>query len=281
MPHPSEFRNAILNIETLSSTPGVLAKAARLVQDPHVSTHAICDLVRNDGPLTADIIRISNSILYKTGMAHTNLPSAVAAIGLREVLRAINLSLSRQMFARDLASYGITARDYFLTSIRTALFMEAIARNIGLNGQDAHMIGVLHAIGRVLINQILEDFRCSIYWDEKMPISKWEVESVGFNYAEAGAILLQKWQFAEEICHAIQHQLDPENETDQLSLLGVLQFSLRFLPQSGLGANRAAVDDKDPFLTRSHIAHGNAIQIQQEAEDSLEAIQTSLGIKSP
>ena len=280
MPNPSEFRKAILNIEALSSTPDVLAKAARLVQDPNVSTHALCELVRNDGPLTADIIRISNSVLYKTGMAHTNLPSAVAAIGLREVLRAINLSLSRQMFARDLASYGITARDYFSTSVRTALFMEAIAQNIGLNGQDAHMVGVLHAIGRVLINQILEDFRCSIYWDEKMPIAQWEVESVGFNYAEAGVILLEKWQFAEEICHAIHHQLDPENETDQSSLLGVLQFSLRILPQSGLGANLPAVDQNDPFIVQNHIGYATAVQILKGTEESLENIQTSLGIKS-
>ena len=280
MPNPSDFRKAILHIEALSSTPDVLSKASRLVQDPKVSVHALCDLLRNDGPLTADIIRISNSVLYNPGIPHANLPSAVAAIGLREVLRAINLSLSRQLFAKDLASYGISAREYFSTSIRTGLFMEAIAKKIGLNGQDAHMIGVLHAIGRVLINQILEDFRCSVFWDEKMPISQWEVESVGFNYAEAGIILLKKWQFADEICHAIERQLDLEIEDDQLSLLGVLQFSLRFLPQCGQAKDPATIYEHDEFLSRSHISYDEALKTLEAAEETLQTIQSSLGIKA-
>ncbi len=256
----------------MSSTPEILAKASRLAHEQNFSDQALCELVCNDVALTSDIIRISNSLLFDMGIPHVSLPPAVAAIGQTGVLRAIHFSLARQLFAWDLPSYGITARDCWEDAIRTAQFMEAVAEDTGLNSLNAHMIGILHAIGRLLINQILQGFPCPRSRGEPAAIAQWEHEAVGLTYAEAGGILLEKWQFSDEVCHAIRHQLDPEPPGNQISLLGLLQFSLRVVPQHGVGVSRTAVDENDPFLSRSRLGYDRVARILSETEDVLQNI---------
>ena len=248
--NPEDFKESILAVTALGATPAILVKAVELAQDPATDIDSICALLRTDGPLAADIIRISNSPYYAPVMPHANLNSAVGHIGLEEVLRIVNLSLAQQLFARDLASYGISARAYWSDSIATALATEALAEYAGLNPQDAHTEGILHAIGRLLINRVIEEKRFTIYWDEQQPVEDWEKESVGFDYAEAGAMLLERWHFPQFLCNDIRWQLKPARILEPRSLLGALQFSRRLLGWTGpeFAKDPAEVPDADPFM---------------------------------
>src|SRR5882724_7693723 len=163
MLNPNEFKRAIQAIDALGATPAVLAQVITMANDPNSDLESMCALMKNDGSLAADMIRISNSPYYAPAIRHSNLTSAVNSIGLREMLKVINLSLARQLFARDLPGYGVTARDYWGTSIAAALVMESLAKHAGLNSEDAYTIGILHAVGRVLINRVIDEKGVTIY----------------------------------------------------------------------------------------------------------------------
>ncbi len=274
-------RKAILEVERLGSAPMILAKLKQLMQDPKVDYNTICGLIRNDSALTADIIRISNSAIYAPIQPHTNLLSAISAIGLRELERVVNLSISRQFMAKDLASYGISAFDYWSITVSAAILMEKLATLLKLNREEAYTIGILHAIGRVLINQIIEDFRYTIYWDGKMPIEEWERNAVGFDYTEAGALLLKHWKFADEICNTIEWQLTPEKLEKHNSFLGILQFILRALQFFGSGFKREAIDpalEIDPFLTATKMEQEHISNIIEEARNDFKVILETLDL---
>jgi HD-like signal output (HDOD) protein len=253
MLNPSDFKRALMAIDSLGSTPAVLAKVVELARDPNTDLETMCALMRNDGPLAADIIRISNSPLYAPATLNSNLTSAVNRIGMREVIRVVNLSLSRQLFARDLGSYGITAHDYWSASIAAALVMEALAKQTGLNPEDAYTIGILHALGRVLINRVIEELGFTIFWQGLQPIEDWERGSVGFDYAEAGAMLLEHWHFPIPTCDVIHRQLNPEADGEPLSLLGALRFTQRLLALTGLDFEKKdwRLPETDPFVQAS------------------------------
>ena len=98
----------------LGSTPALLAKVSVVINNSiFIWKHFARCSATYGCSLTADIIRLSNSPFYAPAVRNSNLLSAVNQIGLREVVRVVNLSLSRQLFARDLGSYGITAREYW------------------------------------------------------------------------------------------------------------------------------------------------------------------------
>lgn len=233
MLNPNDFRQAIQTIDGLGTTPAVLVKVAEIAPDPNTEIETLGALLRNDGPLVADIIRISNSPYYAPATFHSNLSAAIHFIGLREVIRVVKLSLARQFFARDLTCYGITAFDYWSDSVAAALVMEALAKHSGLNPEDAHTLGILHALGRVLINRVLEEKSVALCWDGRQPIEEWERGVVGFDFAQAGAMLLKHWQFPTPMCSVIRWQLHAEKVADPVSLLGALQFTRSLLALTG------------------------------------------------
>ena len=233
MLNPEDFKRSIRMITGLGSTPAVLVKVLRLAADPDTDLDSICELLRTDGPLTADIIRISNSPYYGPATFLGNLTSAINYIGMREVIRVLNLSLAQQLFTRGLPSYGIPASDYWSASVAAALVMEVLAGHTGLNQEDAYTLGILHAIGRIPINRVIVEQRLKVCWDGRQPIQDWERNTVGFDYAEAGAMLLEHWRFPETTCHIIRRQLGPERTKTPVSMLGLLQFTRRLLALTG------------------------------------------------
>jgi HD-like signal output (HDOD) protein len=253
MLNPDDFKRTIQAIESLGAKPAVLVKVSELARDLTVDIASMCALLRTDGPLAADIIRISNSPYYAPTTLHSNLTSAVNYIGMREVFRVVNLSLSRRIFARDLPSYGISASDYWSASVAAALLMEALAKQSGLNPEDAYTIGILHAIGRILINHVVEEQRSTSHWDNQQPVQEWERSAVGLDYAQAGAMLLEHWCFPILTCDVIRCQLDAGTAAQEVSLLGSLKFTLRLLALTGLDFEKKGwrLPEADPFMRAS------------------------------
>ena len=278
---PDDFKQAIQAIDALGATPAVLVKVAELAKDPNMDLATISALLRNDGPLAADIIRISNSPYYAPATFHSNLTAAINFIGLREVIRVVNLSLSRQLFARDLCSYGISAHDYWSDSVAAALVMEALAKLSGLNPEDAYTLGILHAIGRVLINRVIDDQGFAIYWEAPQPIAEWERGAVGFDYAQAGAMLLEHWSFPTATCDVIRWQLNPEKVVESLSLLGALQFTQRLLALTGLDFENKEwqFPETDPFVQAARFTPELASQCISGCRDNYQRIVQSVYVE--
>jgi HD-like signal output (HDOD) protein len=230
--------------------------------------------------LAADIIRISNSPYYAPATFHSNLTSALNYIGVREVIRVVNLGLAQMFFARDLPSYGVSASDYWSNSVAAALVMESLAKHSGLNQDDAYTVGILHAIGRILINRVIEEQRFTIYWEGHQPIQEWERASVGFDYAEAGAMLLEHWCFPVATCDIIRWQLDFEKVVEPVSLLGLLQFTQRLLPLTGLDFNNTSwkLPETDPYVQASGLTPEFITQLISVCRDDFQIVLQSVDL---
>jgi HD-like signal output (HDOD) protein len=280
MLNPDDFKRAILAIDTLGATPAVLVKVAELTNDQNSDIEAICALLRVDGPLAAEIIRLSNSPYYAAATFHSNLNAAVNYVGLREVARIVKLALSRQLFARDLTGYGVSAFDYWSHSVAAALVAEALAKTAGLNPDDAFTLGMLHAIGRVLINRVIDAKGFSTFWDRHQPIAEWERGAVGFDYAEAGAMLLKHWHFPSATCDVIRWQLKPGKVVQSVSFLGVLQFTLRLLALTGSDFENQdwQLPELDPYLQASGQTSDSVSQLVSACRIDFQNIRQSIDL---
>jgi len=281
MLNPEDFKRSIQAIDALGATPRVLVMVSDLAKDPNTDLAAICELLRNDGPLAADIIRISNSPYYSPAVRHSNLNSAINCVGMREVVRVVGLSLAQRLFARDLPGYGISANDYWSASIATALVMEALARQSALNPEDAYTIGILHAIGRVLINRVIDEQRFTVYWDGVQPIQEWERSAVGFDYAQAGAMLLERWRFPKWACDVVRGQLEPAAVAENVTLLDALQFTLRLLAVTGLDFENkdCQLPENDPYLRASGLTPDALEQLIAGCRNDFQRVLESVDLR--
>lgn len=280
MLNANDFKQAIQTIDALGVTPGVLVKVIDLANDPNTDLETISAVLRNDGALAADIMRISNSPYYAPGTPHSNLMSAISHLGMGEIIQIVNLSLARQLFAHDLSSYGVSANDYWSDSISAALVMEALAKATGLNAEDAYTLGILHALGRMLINSVIEEKGFTICWDGQQPIEEWERDAVGFDFAEAGALLLEHWDFPPATCDVIRGQLNPEVVVEPVSVLGALQFTRRLIALTGLDLNNQGwqLPMADPFVQVSGLTPESVSQLVSACRDTFQSIRQSVDL---
>jgi HD-like signal output (HDOD) protein len=256
-----QFRLAIAQIEKFSPAPAILSRALRLLRDPHADITDIAKLVGSDPSITADLIRCANSVFYGSSEPNQTIGEAIQKIGANETIRLLNLAVTRVVAKQHLASYGISADDFWAESLFNGLFLRNLASVTGrVDTDQAYTVGLLRFIGRLAINQAIEDLGGGLYWLGKESITTWELESVGFSQAQAGTTLLGKWKFSDEMVQAIAGQDDPSSLASPSWLAEALQFTTILFPQGlGVPLQAAPMDDAlgaaacVQFMARHHL----------------------------
>lgn len=219
-----DYVAAIKEIENLHGNLAVLSRLNEILRDYNSNLADAEQLILSDGALASSVIKISNSVMYGRGKTHTNLHAAIQQVGFSQVLKLVGMALSKQVFMKDLTAYGITANQYWFSSYFTALFMEYQAKALSMGANDAYLIGLLHGIGKVVINELLRDRDVEIFWDPSIPSEAWEMVMIGFTHAKVGALLLDTWNFPSRIHEAINRQHLPNAKKEQ-PLLSMLDFA--------------------------------------------------------
>lgn len=224
-----DISKEVATLEKLHGNLAILARLDAILNDPNSALSDAERLINTDGALSATIIRLANSVVYSVGDRRTDVYSALQKVGFNEALRLVGMALSRQVFMRDLVSYGMTAHDYWRDSFYAATLMETIARHaVGINRDRAYLVGLLHGIGKVVINEILLSKEVEILWDRNIDPHDWEEIMVGCTYPEVGEQLLQRWGFPGDIYTAVGRQLDPQAHENE-PLVALLHFSRRVI----------------------------------------------------
>jgi len=240
-PTQEQFLLALVRIETFSPAPRVLAKAMTLLRDPLSDIGSIAALVGSDPALATDIIRCSNSVYYRAGEPVRSIGDAVQKIGMRETIRMLNVAVARLMAGKDLRSYGMAGDAFWAESLLHGLFLFELAEQTGKADPDqAYTVGLLRFIGRLAIDRLMLEHGKPRPADVSFAV--WEETSVGFNQAQAGALLLAKWQFVEEMVQAVAGQDRPERLAESSWLAEAMHFASQVLPPG------SAASEKQPEL---------------------------------
>ncbi|HNX04737.1 MAG TPA: HDOD domain-containing protein [Opitutales bacterium] len=199
-------------VVSLPPTPKILPKLQKLLRDPDSGIHEIISLIKVDAPMTAQIVRLSNSAFYSTGESVQSLEEAVNRLGFKEVYRVASVAAAQQVMGEALPLYNMGKGELLESSVSAAVLMvELGSRSRRVDLDAAYTTGLLHSIGKVVINQYFLKHGLELYGNsagETVDIM-WERRLLGFDNADAGAAILTKWNFPEEIVQPVKFQLDP------------------------------------------------------------------------
>jgi len=233
---------AVARIERLSPAPRILGKAMALLHNPNSSVDDIASLVTTDSALSAQIIRSANSAFYGGGMKVNS--------------RLVNLLVTQSVIANGLNCYGISAEAYWTECLYNGLFMEELALKTGsADTGEAHTAGLLRYIGRMAIDQGIKELGFGLFWDGQVPLTQWEVGSVGFTHSTAAGLLLQHWNFPVQLVEAIQWQDEPQRAPTPSWLAHGLHFTAAVLsPGAPTPAGEANLPEiKTSFAAENHL----------------------------
>lgn len=205
-----QYEIAIEEVRDLHGNMSVLSRLYAILSDPNSRISEAVELLQSDGALSAIILRFSNGALFSPNERSDNIEMALQQVGFQKTLKLVGAALSKQVFMRNLNAYGITADSYWRYSYITAIFMGKQAPICGINANTAYLIGLLHSIGRVIINELLHAKKIEVYWDSHISPDQWETAAIGSSSEIAGSVLLESWEFPEEVYECVARQSDTD-----------------------------------------------------------------------
>ncbi|MDX2110551.1 MAG: HDOD domain-containing protein [Verrucomicrobiota bacterium] len=196
----------------LPPSPQILPKLQKLLRDPNCGLQEIITLVKVDAALTALIIRNSNAAYLAMRQPSSNLEEAIIRIGLNQTYRVVSTSVAKQLLQDALPLYRIGKGELLKEAICHALFLTSVGeRRFIMDPESAYTIGILHGLGKVIINQYFLKRNVEVYGAADGPVDYlMEQKLLGFDNAQIAAAMLKKWNFPKAIYEPIRYQYTPK-----------------------------------------------------------------------
>jgi len=194
---------AIENIKVLPTLPKVAQRVVALSQDPKTSYRDLKSIILPDPPLAAKVMMMANSAYFSRRNPAKTLEEAIFTIGLNNLV-AICTGVGVLDVFNKWGSGQIDRRKLWRHSVATAFLAKSLELRKVLNkpeGPDIFLAGLLHDIGWIVFDKIMPS-RLQAAAQSKALAGQWllemEIEVIGMDHAEAGALFLKRCQQACE-----------------------------------------------------------------------------------
>lgn len=238
-------------IEKLPPAPALLPRLLSLLGDVNSNPDEVIGLIRVDPSMTAQVLRLGNSVYYGATSPSYDLQDAVNRIGFREVYKLVALVCGQDLFNRSIAALMMDKGELWEYSLGTAFVLEQMATAFGADAVTAYTVGLLHSIGKIVItsNEDMDyDEVFTLVEQKQLSLPEAEREVWGITHCELGAALLRKWGFKEVIAAPIQFQDRPAQAGVHRQMASMLHLSIFTVASLGLNFGRDAWALKaDPF----------------------------------
>lgn len=198
----------------LLSLPEIYLRLQQTIDDPAHTREQLADVLGHDPALCVRVLRIANSAYYGFPREIETVADAVALIGESE-LRNLVLATSVIGTMGKLEFPGVDLGAFWEHSLLTGIGGRLIARRVpGVNAENLFLGGLLHDIGVLVIYQWDAPLAAAVQQQSEQRHQlrdQAEREVLGFDHAEVGAALLERWGLPQELeemarCHH-QYQL--------------------------------------------------------------------------
>ena len=234
----------VLSSPKLPTLPAVAVKMLQLTSDPDVEIGDIADLVQYDQALSAKILMTVNSSYYSLRQPCPNIKRALAYMGLSTV-KSLVLGFSLVDMTRNSAS-GFDLMDYWRRCVYSAAAARRIAMVTGTCDPDeAFIAALMQDIGMLAMHSVLGDEYSKLIKGtdgNHMMVPHSETSSLGFNHAEVGAKLGERWNLPEQIVDPIrQHHSRNSPSGRQSPLVNAVILAFRI-------SNLVSAKERKPVL---------------------------------
>jgi putative nucleotidyltransferase with HDIG domain len=206
-------------LDKVPPVAGTVMELLRSLDDDNLDASHLAKKIGQDPVLSARVLKIVNSPFYGVAGRVASLQEAVMVLGFSSVRRlalAVSLNGSFPMHSAGNAD----PRRLWRHSFCVALCAQALARLVRIDPETAFTAGLLHDIGRIAL-VAAEPARFSAALavrNQYRDLSAAEQSVFGYNHAEFGARLLERWHLPKPLLRAVAFHHAPDTApTDALT----------------------------------------------------------------
>jgi HD-like signal output (HDOD) protein len=223
-------------IDDLPTIPAVATQVLQLLDRPDVKIEQVADLMLSDQVMTARVLKMLNSPVYKPTHEISSLKLALVYLGLRHIREVALTTSFISAFEKDTGAFEISA--FWEHAFGTGMVSKVIAKKIGYPDlEKAYISGIIHNLGVVFLSTYLPDqFQevLAAIKDKPVSLRAAEIERFGTSHCEIGLCMARKWNFPEAYCEVIACHHNPAEATIDPVLCAIVNLSDLFCSVRGL-----------------------------------------------
>ncbi|WP_273149390.1 HDOD domain-containing protein [Methylophaga thiooxydans] len=263
------YNNILDDIESgalvLPTLPEVALQVREVVDDPNATAAQLADIIVTDAALSARLLKVANSPLYRGRVPIESIQMAVSRLGLSMVRNLVTSLVMEQMFQATTSRLDKRLRELWEHTTKVAATSQVLASKIsGIKTDEAMLAGLIHAIGILPILMKADEDGDLIRDDRKLD------QIIDNLYPKLGATILKNWEFSPELIEvAAEHKNLNRNTLDvPADLVDVVQVAVL---QSYNGTDKAV----DPvtlnnIISFKKVGADTGFSIEELDEDSEE-----------
>jgi len=179
---------------TLPTLPEVALKVREAAEDPNATTNSLAQVLSRDAALSARIIRVVNSPLFRTTREVDDIKMAVSRLGIDYTCNLATGLAMKGMFQATSDHIDKILRDVWIHSTQVAAISHILAKNYTkLRPDRATLAGLVHLIGILPILTYAEEHSSQL--KDSFTLN----HVIETTHADIGCKILETWDFPAEL----------------------------------------------------------------------------------
>lgn len=182
------------------SLPGVYYQFQEAMSSQNTSFAEIGDIIIYDSGLTAKLLKLVNSAYFGLPAKIEKVSHAISWVGTDELTNLLLSTVVIDQF-NSIPDSVINMESFWQHSIACGLIARKLASyNEHLDTEKFFIAGMLHDIGQLVLSTKLPALTLKLLLETQTldkQLHELEHENLGFDHAELGAKLLEKWNLSE------------------------------------------------------------------------------------
>ena len=227
-----QAKREVRRIKNLPTVPGIVAKIARMVENPETSAAEVGRLISQDQVLSAKVLRMANSAFFGMSRKISSISQALVILGFEVVKGLVLTSSVFDMIQKSMA--GLWEH-----SIGCAAASGAVATLLGRDDAEEILVaGLLHDLGKVVLALNLPEEMSRVR--EKVAsgdVLFYEAENavLDFDHSELGQWLAEHWNLPESLAEPMRLHHRPEKAVLKPECTAIVHIADIIIRAKGFG----------------------------------------------
>jgi Predicted signal transduction protein len=228
-------------INAVPRLPMVVPKLLRSLRDPDSSARDYVAIINKDPVMSASVLKLANSVYFNPAGGHIgDIERAIVKLGIDGLRSVLSAAVMQPIIQRESPYFSQTGRRIWSHSLNTAVACEVIGHARRMERFKAYLLGLVHDVGKItLFSELCKQYKLK---SDTAPGQQAFIPPMQAQAAQLSALIAKDWQLPEEICQALQEQVNI-GAGKQVSAFGHLLYQANIACEAYAFTPKAKIDE--------------------------------------